>query len=277
MPGKLYFVGISIGHQDDITYRAVKTLSAVDVIAAEDTRKAKKLLSDLSIKSPQLVAHGAHNEHHSAAGIVSLLLAGKDVAYISDAGMPGVSDPGYLLQRAALDIGCETVVIPGVTAAVTALAASGLPSDQFTFIGFLPRKDKARKEALDTLLHRPETLVFYESPHRVVEMIRALANVFPSRGCMVGRELTKTHEELLRGTVESCAENLSTRKEILGEFTIVVEGDALKGQVDDLSLLEESAINLLSQGLSVKEIRDALATRYTGAKKDLYRYIQSLK
>lgn len=272
---QLYMVGVPIGNFDDITVRALETLKKVDVIAAEDTRKAKKLLDFYKITGKQVLSHGSHNEHHSVDGLISLLQQGKTMAYISDAGMPGISDPGFMLVRAAIQAGITFDVVPGVTAATTAVTLSGLPCDKFTFHAFLPRKEGARKRYLENIQKAEETHVFYEAPHRVLDMMQAVCDVFPKRLCAVGRELTKTYQECLRGTVEDVLKQLKARSEILGEFTIILQGEVdFEESVEDL---DSEIIRLLAQGYKVKDIRDELLKKSALSKKEIYSRILELK
>lgn len=276
MSGSLYLVGIPIGNLDDITLRAVKTLQSVDTIVAEDTRKAKRLLSDLNITGKRFISHGNHNEHQSVDGVMNLLLSGENAAYISDAGMPCISDPGFLLVRAAVEKNIDFKIIPGVTAATTAIAGCGLSSDRFYFHGFLPRKSGERIKTLENLAHLPATLIFYEAPHRVLDTLKDLSSIWRERGCSIGRELTKTYEEFVRGSVQSVYDEFSSRNEILGEFVILVEGAS-----EDAHMQEEDIDTLinqkLEQGAKAKEIRDELAEVFSGSKKELYTKILSLK
>tara|TARA_R110000868_G_scaffold189695_1_gene432854 strand:+ start:40670 stop:41515 length:846 start_codon:yes stop_codon:yes gene_type:complete len=274
--GTLFLVGVPIGNHDDMTFRAINTLKMVDVIAAEDTRKAKKLLAHFLIKGKDTLAHGSHNEHSSANGLVALLQKGQNIAYISDAGMPGVSDPGYMLVRAALQGGIEVKVIPGVTAAITAVSVSGIPSDRFTFQGFIPRKKGERDRFLKSIETATETQIFYEAPHRVVEMMAALKEFFPLRACTIGRELTKIHEEFIRGTVTDVYETLLSKEAILGEFTIIMGGH--DGEiVVDMSLVDDEILAALKLGTRAKEIRDEISLKTGLAKKEIYNRILALK
>ena len=272
---QLYMVGVPIGNFDDITMRALETLKKVDVIAAEDTRKAKKLLDFYKVTGKQILSHGSHNEHHSVDGLISLLQQGQTMAYISDAGMPGISDPGFMLVRAAIQAGVHFDVVPGVTAATTAVTLSGLPCDKFTFHGFLPRKEGARQRYLENIQKAEETHIFYEAPHRVLEMMQAVSDIFPNRLCAVGRELTKTYQECLRGTVEDVLSQLKEKPEILGEFTIILQGEV--NFEEDVEDLDSEILKLLSKGHKVKDIRDELLKKSTLSKKEIYTRILELK
>jgi 16S rRNA (cytidine1402-2'-O)-methyltransferase len=272
---QLFLVGVPIGNYDDMTFRAIETLKKVDVIAAEDTRKAKKLLDYFRISGKQVLSHGSHNEHRSVDGLIALLQKEQTIAYISDAGMPGISDPGYMLVRAALKEDIEFDVIPGVTAVTTAVTLSGLPCDHFTFYGFLPRKEGARDRAFHQLSSAEETYVFYEAPHRILDTMEGLTKYFPKRLCAVGREMTKIHQECLRGTVEDVFHNLKNKDKVLGEFTIVLEGmPVIEENVTDL---DDQILQLLSKNIKVKDIRDELVKSSALSKKEIYGRILVLK
>lgn len=276
MSGTLFLVGVPIGNIEDITLRAVSTLKSVDVIVAEDTRKAKRLLSDLNITAKRILSHGNHNEHQSLQGIVQILRSGESVAYISDAGMPCISDPGFLLIRAAIEEEIPHKIIPGVTAVTTAVSGCGLSSDRFYFHGFLPRKSKERQNKLSQLAHLPATLVFYEAPHRVLEALEDIHSLWPTRICTLARELTKTYEEYIRGSVQNVLQTLKSRKEILGEFVILIEGAS-----EDVLLANDNIDTLilkkLEEGAHAKGIRDELADVFAGSKKELYSRILEIK
>jgi 16S rRNA (cytidine1402-2'-O)-methyltransferase len=222
--GTLYIVATPIGNLSDITLRAVATLEKVDIIAAEDTRHTRLLLSHFNITS-RLISCYEHNEIESARGILELLKSGKSVALVSNAGTPTVSDPGYRLINAAISEHITVVPIPGVSAAITALSASGLPSDAFYFIGFLPSKKSKRRERLEELAGIPATLIFYESPRRILEVLDDIKELMGDRQAVLSRELTKTYEEFLRGKLSEVVAELSSRQAIKGEITLLVSGD----------------------------------------------------
>ena len=222
---KLYLVGVPIGNYDDITLRAINTLKQVDVIVAEDTRKAKRLLDHLQIIPPNLYSHGSHNEHNSAPEISKMLQEGQSVALISDAGMPTISDPGFLLARQATEAGVPVEVIPGVSAVTTAMAISGIAGDKFCFVGFPPRKKGELKSFFSKLADYPETIVLYESPRRIVETLKEGSSILGrGRATCLARELTKTHQEVIRKSLGDILDELQSRKEVLGEITLVIEG-----------------------------------------------------
>ena len=231
MPGRLYLVATPIGNLEDITYRAVRVLGEVDLIACEDTRQTRKLLDHYAISKPTISYH-EHNEAERAAELAERLRSGATVALVSDAGMPLVSDPGYRLVRAAIVAGIPVEPIPGASAALAALAGSGLPTDAFHFAGFLPAKTGQRVKALEALKEEPATLIFYEAPHRVLEALEAIAQVLGPRPVVAARELTKVHEEFLRGTAVEVHAQLSARGSIKGEFTLLV-GKAAAPVPDD--------------------------------------------
>ncbi len=220
--GILYIVPTPVGNMEDMTLRAIRILKEVDVVLAEDTRTSGILLKHFDIKN-QLLSHHKFNEHGTTAGIVSRLQAGENVALISDAGTPGISDPGFYLVREAVKAGVEVQCLPGATAFVPALVSSGLPCDRFAFEGFLPQK-KGRQTKLRSLADEERTMVFYESPYRVVKTLEQLAEVFgPERQVSVCREISKVHEESVRGTLADVAAHFR-ENEPRGEFVIVVAG-----------------------------------------------------
>ena len=222
MPGKLYIVPTPVGNLEDMTYRAVKVLGEVDLILAEDTRTSSVLLRRYGIEKP-LRSHHKFNEHQTSALVKEKILAGLDVALISDAGTPGISDPGFFLVRECVREGIDVETLPGATACIPALVSSGLPCDRFVFEGFLPQK-KGFKSAVEALEGETRTMVFYESPYRVVRTLKAFAEVFGgARQCSVAREISKIHEEHVRGSIEEALAHFSTT-EPKGEFVIVVAG-----------------------------------------------------
>ena len=221
--GVLYVVATPIGNLEDITLRALKILKTVDLIAAEDTRHSGRLLRHYEIKRP-LQAYHEHNEARITLQLVQVLQTGRSVALISSAGTPCVSDPGYRLVRAALQAGFAVVPVPGVCAAITALSASGLPTNGFVFAGFLPKKGGSRKAALKALTKEPRTLIFYESPKRIERLVADLYAAWGDRAAVLARELTKLNEEFLSGPLSIVAQALAGRDTIKGECTLLVAG-----------------------------------------------------
>jgi 16S rRNA (cytidine1402-2'-O)-methyltransferase len=267
--GTLYVVGTPIGNLEDMTFRAIDVLKQVDLIAAEDTRHTGKLLQYFQIKTPQ-ISHHEHNWVTRIPELVEKLQQGKSIAIVTDAGMPCVSDPGYELVKACAAVGLPVVPIPGVTAVITAIAASGLDSLRFSFEGFLPAKEKERQDALNQLQSETRTMVFYESPHRLRESLASMAAVFgETRQVTIARELTKMHEEFWRGTVGDAIALYQTR-EPKGEYTIVVAGStAVVASVSDEDLRSALA-RLLADGLSRSAASKQLAQELNLPKREIY-------
>ncbi|MFQ5903829.1 MAG: 16S rRNA (cytidine(1402)-2'-O)-methyltransferase [Candidatus Binatia bacterium] len=222
MAGTLYIVASPIGNLEDITLRALRVLKEVDLIAAEDTRHTKKLLVHYGIATP-LTSYHQHNEKARSVSLVHRLSSGCRIALISDAGTPILSDPGFKLVQGAIHAGIPVVPIPGPSALTTVLGASGLPTDRFVFEGFLPARKSERREMLRELREEQRTLVFYEAPHRVKESLQDLLEVLGNRQVVLGREMTKIHEEFIRGSVSELAAQAKV-KEWRGEMTLVVRG-----------------------------------------------------
>lgn len=220
--GVLYVVATPIGNLEDITLRAIRVLREVELIAAEDTRRTRKLLSAYDIHTP-LTSLYEHVEEKKSGMLIDRIEEGADIAYVSDAGTPGVSDPGYVLIRQAIARGIRVVPVPGVSAVIAALSVSGLPMDRFLFYGFLPTRSGKRKSSLSALAEETKTMVFYESPRRLLATLSDIESVLGDRNVVVVRELTKVFEEILRGTVRSVIAELRERK-IRGEVTLVVAG-----------------------------------------------------
>ena len=286
-PG-LYLVATPIGNLGDITLRALDVLKRVDRIACEDTRQTQKLLNHFQIATPSVSCH-QHNERHRAVEFIAALKAGGRVALVSDAGMPGISDPGNWLVREAIAAGVAVIPIPGANAALSALVASGLPAEEFHFVGFLPEKAGARRSRLEELaaeaakLEAPCTLVFYEAPHRILETLADLNAVWgPELHIVIARELTKIHEEFLRGTVADVRRELANRDRIRGEITLLVEPPAKSGSPANSQAAstapEKIAVRVArlqaESGLDEKEALKRLARELGQSKSDLYRELQ---
>ena len=265
--GRLFVVATPIGHLEDITYRAIKVLNEVDLIAAEDTRHTRRLLNAHGIQC-QLTAFHEHNEKQKTTKLIETLIHGKDLALVTDAGTPAVSDPGYRLVTAAAANGIQVVPIPGPSAVVTALSAAGLATDAFTFVGFPSRSKNNRMKQLHQLALLPHTVVYYQSPRRIIGFLKEMLIVCGDRQMVLARELTKIHEEFLRGRISEIIATLEKRQGIKGECTLLVSGAepvtltleqiepqivrALQGKDQTLSSL---AKNLARQtGVSRKEI-----------------------
>lgn len=269
--GTLYLVPTPIGNLSDMTFRALEVLQAVDLICAEDTRNTKRLLNHFEITTPQISFH-EHNTKERIPVLLEKLRAGEDLAQVSDAGMPSISDPGQELVSACIASGITVVPLPGANAALTALIASGLVPQPFMFYGFLPRKKSTRTEELLKLNEQEVTLIFYEAPHRLLKTLEAMAEVFGSeRKITLGRELTKKYEEFLRGTLAEAIE-WAKAGEIKGEFVLVVQGnpDPKKETEPEVELpLKEQVENLITQegmrpNAAIKEI-----AKKNGLKKQL--------
>lgn len=271
----LYLVATPIGNLSEMTPRALEVLKETDYVAAEDTRNAEFLLSRFSIKKPSISCH-EHNEEEAASSIVRLLLEGKKVCYMSDAGYPGLSDPGQRLVARCLENGIKVSVTSGPSAAINALVCSGLDSAHFYFEGFLPAKETERNRELQGLCDKEETLIFYESPHRIQRTLIAMAATLGQRKAVIARELTKAHEEFIRGTLDELA--LLDEATLRGEMVIIVEGKKEeKAELSDLELgmaLKQE----LEFGRSPKEAIAAVARSTNTPKNRVYDvYLKSLK
>jgi 16S rRNA (cytidine1402-2'-O)-methyltransferase len=229
MPGTLYLVATPIGNLADITHRAIDVLSNVEMIACEDTRHTRKLLQHYGI-STKTISYHEHNEQERARQLVELLREGKDVAVVSDAGTPSISDPGFRLVRAAIENGLAVVPVPGPSALISALIAAGLPTDEFFFGGFLPARTNARRSRLNELRSVPGTLIFYEAPHRLAGTLTDAYEILGEREVVVARELTKLHEEIKRGRLSELAEHYST-EDARGEIVLLIDRTVLESAV----------------------------------------------
>ncbi|NEW09611.1 16S rRNA (cytidine(1402)-2'-O)-methyltransferase [Paenibacillus sp. SYP-B3998] len=279
--GTLYLVATPIGNLEDMTFRAIRTLKEVSLIAAEDTRQTRKLLTHFEVAT-RLVSYHEHNKQASGPELVRLLLEGQSIALVSDAGLPAISDPGYDLVRMAIEKSVPVVPIPGANAALSALIASGLPTEQFTFVGFLPREKKDQTKVLAELQLSQSTLLFYESPHRVEKTLTRMAEVWGAeRKVCLARELTKRYEEFVRGSIAECLEHLEQYPP-QGEYCVIAEGasasaalEAAAGWWEPLTLGEhvehyeqlgsqrKDAMKLAAtdRGLSKRDIYNALLER----------------
>ncbi len=268
MKGALYIVSTPIGNLEDITLRALRVLKEVDVIAAEDTRHSRKLLTHYGISKP-LISYWGERERVKSAEILERLHSGQSVALISDAGTPGISDPGAVLIKKAIVENIQVVSIPGPSALIAALSISGLPAEEFLFIGFLPPKKSHRQKVLKDLSLEPRTLVFYEAPHRILEILTDMEKIFPERKAGLAKEITKIHEEVLRGSISEILTRVGKTK-IAGEYIIVVEGRT----TEDIKLTTEDVLSevsaLMKKGLGRKEAVKKIAESYGLSRKELY-------
>lgn len=270
MPGILYIVATPIGNLEDMTLRALRVLKEVDVIAAEDTRHTRLMLSHFQIGTP-LTSYHEHNERTKAQQLVARLDRGENIALVSDAGTPAISDPGYRLVRAAVNAGVSVVPVPGPSALAAAISAGGLPSDEFVFVGFLPAKKGQRRSKLQELRDQRRSIVAYEAPHRVREALADIYDVLGDRALVLARELTKIHEEFLRGRVSEVIGQIAGR-EMRGEITLIIEGAAAEVRVPE-EILGAEIEELQSAGMRVKEVAATLGEKYGHSKREIYRLI----
>jgi 16S rRNA (cytidine1402-2'-O)-methyltransferase len=277
--GTLYLVGTPIGNMEDITLRALRVLKDVDLIACEDTRHTVQLLDHYGIEK-MTVSYHEHNELTRAAELIMHLERGENVAMVSDAGMPGVSDPGYRLIALAVRHHIKVVPVPGASAFLSALVASGLPTDSFRFSGFLPAKEGARRTALEAIRNSPRTQIFYEAPHRIIEALKDVIELLgPERHVVVAREVTKLHEEFLRGTAEDVFATLNRRVEVKGEITLLIgkaestEHPKPNGKNVGDRVRELMKVELLDEKAALKQA----AKEYGMSKSEAYRELQRVK
>lgn len=261
----LFIVATPIGNLSEVSERTLNTLREVDVIAAEDTRNTRKLLSHFDIHKKTMTYHN-FNEKEAAEPVLAHLRNGESVALVSDAGYPLISDPGYVLVNRVIEEGFKITVVSGPNAAITGLVASGLETSHYLFYGFLNSKQSAARKELESLKSFPYTLIFYEAPHRINKTLKLCLEVLGERRACVARELTKLHEEYLRGTLSE----LSTIEEIRGEIVLVIEGNHEKGEEVSLDQLLEEVDELVGGGLRTKEATKTVAEKYGVSKKELY-------
>lgn len=267
--GKLYVCPTPIGNLDDITLRTLNVLKEVDLIAAEDTRRSIKILNYFDIKNP-LTSYHEHNEESKGEDLIRQILEGKDVAIVSDAGMPGISDPGEVIIKMAIKSEIEVIVLPGATASITALVLSGLPTDKFIFEGFLSSKKRDRIQDLERIKNNPYTSIIYESPYRVVDSLEDMLEVLGDREISLSRELTKRYEETLRGKISEVL-NLLDRKDIKGEFVIVISaGEEIESEDESLDI-EDLLKENLNMGYSKKESVKRISEEYKLPRNEVYK------
>jgi 16S rRNA (cytidine1402-2'-O)-methyltransferase len=277
-PGTLYLVGTPIGNLEDITLRGLRTLKEADLIACEDTRQTAKLLHHYAIEKPTISYH-EHNELARAAELIVRLEKGDNIAMVSDAGMPGVSDPGYRLVALAIRHHIRVVPIPGASAFLSALVASGLPTDSFRFGGFLPAKAGARRTALEAIRQSPRTQIFYEAPHRLIEAMRDVVELLgPERHVVVAREITKLHEEFLRGGAAEILAQLEARAEVRGEITLLIGKAAESSGRPPATTVAQRVRSLVHDGkLEEKAALKQAAKEFGLSKSEAYREFQRAK
>lgn len=274
--GVLYLCGTPIGNLEDMTYRAVRILSEVDAIAAEDTRHTRKLLTHFNLHTP-LISYHEHNKHERGPELIERLLNGETLAVVSDAGMPGISDPGTDLVRLAVEAGVQVVPVPGCNAALSALVSSGLDTERFLFVGFLPKTKKKRQELLKALVNCSYTMLFYETPHRLKETLTELKAELGDRKIAAGRELTKKFEEFIRGTISEVSGHFAINQP-RGEFTLVVSGQFLAANPTETNEAQQPDVvkavaNLVTEGMAKKEAIKAVALQYQLPKREVYQAV----
>lgn len=272
--GTLYIVSLPIGNLADITLRAIETLRSADFIIAEDTRTTKRILTRYRIGTPFYSSIYQGAERRRIERLLDLLKTGKDLALVSDAGTPLISDPGYPLVRAAIERDIRVRPVPGPTAAIAALVASGLPPDRFTFLGPIPRRRGERRRLLERLKNEDKTAIVYASPHRLSATLGEIAEVLPERRLVLARELTKVHEEFIRGTASEVRERLDEERMRRGESVLLIEGG--EGKKTEIEQAERIAAILLAEGVSKRVIRLALTLGVGIGRNEAYRLIQRL-
>ncbi len=275
-PGLLYIVGTPIGNLEDMTFRGVRILQSVDFIAAEDTRHTGKLLKHFQVSTPQISYH-EHNRHSRIPELLKQLHEGKSIALVSDAGMPGISDPGYELVKACAEAGITVVPIPGAVAAITALSASGISTEKFVFEGFLNAKSKQRRSHLEFLKLEERTLIFYESPHRLRSTLQDMREIFgDDRQIVLARELTKMYEEFWRGNIEGACSYYELKVPV-GEYTLVVAGNSPTQREFTQAELVAELETIMNQGISPSQASRQLAASTSLPRRQLYQLALTLK
>jgi 16S rRNA (cytidine1402-2'-O)-methyltransferase len=273
--GILYVVSTPIGNLEDITLRALRILKEVDLIAAEDTRRTRQLLTHYGIRKP-LISYHEHNQRSREDQLIEKLREGEKIALVTDAGTPGISDPGDALIRRIANERIPLVPIPGPSAAIAALSISGLPTESFLFYGFLPAKASARKRFLEGLKKRPETIIFYESPRRIAALLQEVLEILGNRQIVVAREITKVFEETFRGTIAQVLEKLGDG-EVRGEITVILSGNTQEEEIDSLSIREALQDYVLNTGASMKEAIEKVAEDLGAGKREVYQESLKLK
>ena len=275
MSGKLYLVATPIGNLEDITYRAIRVLKEVDLIAAEDTRNSLKLLNHYEIKKP-LISYHRHNEELRVDNLIEKLKQGNNIAVVSDAGTPGISDPGEVIAKEAIKNNIDVIPIPGACAAINALIASGLDTTEFAFFGFLPINKKLKKEKLNEIKNETITCIIYEAPHKLQKTLQDFKEVIENRKVVLAREITKIHEEFIRGDLD---EIISKSENLKGEMIILIEGAKKQENENELNnlSLEEHYEYYQKQGLDKKDIIKIIAKDRGVNKNEIYMYFTKNK
>lgn len=277
MSGKLYICPTPIGNLEDMTYRTIRILNEVDLIAAEDTRHSIKLLNHFEISKP-LTSYHEHNKDSKGGYLINKLLEGENIALISDAGMPGISDPGEDIIKQAIEHNIDIEVLPGATASITALVGSGLETAKFAFEGFLDRDKKVRRSQLEELKEERRTIIFYESPHRLKDTLKDMLKVLGNRRIAVNREITKKYQEIIREDIETVI-NIFNEKEVKGEFVLIVEGfkgeKTVQNSYDDLTE-REYVVTLMENGMDKKDAIKAVCKDRKLKKDVVYKQVLDL-
>ncbi|MCI9061313.1 MULTISPECIES: 16S rRNA (cytidine(1402)-2'-O)-methyltransferase [Romboutsia] len=277
MSGKLYICPTPIGNLEDMTYRTIRILNEVDLIAAEDTRHSIKLLNHFEISKP-LTSYHEHNKDSKGGYLINKLLEGENIALISDAGMPGISDPGEDIIKQSIEHNIEIEVLPGATASITALVGSGLETAKFAFEGFLDRDKKVRRSQLEELKEERRTIIFYESPHRLKDTLKDMLKVLGNRRIAVNREITKKYQEIIREDIETVI-NIFNEKEVKGEFVLIVEGfkgeKTVQNSYDDLTE-REYVVTLMENGMDKKDAIKAVCKDRKLKKDVVYKQVLDL-
>ena len=277
MPGNLYIVSTPIGNLSDITFRAVQILKCADIIACEDTRHTKKILNHYSIRK-NLTSYHEHNENSMSKKLLKDLIKGKNVALVADAGTPCISDPGYKIVRLAIENDIKIVTIPGASSVISALTLSGLPTDSFSFLGFVPRTKKNITTLVDSIKFLRCTLIFFESPKRIRRTLSYFLDSLGNRNAAVCRELTKLHEEVIRGTLEEISQKIEKKDSVKGEICLVIEGyQGSKKNIlnDDLILVDNKLKSFKNLEVSLKDAVKFVSQEFNLPKKKIYQ--QALK
>ena len=272
--GTLYVVATPIGNLEDITFRALNVLKGVDLIACEDTRHTRKLLTYYGIEGKKLVPYHEHNEEEQSEKLISLLLQGKNVALVSDSGTPSISDPGYRVVKRAREMGIKVVPVPGPSAVIAALSACGFPTDTFAFFGFLPRKEKKLLERLEEIFSFPGTSVCYESPHRIERTLEIVGKHFPKKELGVFKEITKLNEKFYRGTAKEVLSKLREEGAVRGEFVILFPPEKKEVKENSRVLAEKLAEEMIMEKkMSVKDAVKKIKSKVDLPKREIYEIV----
>lgn len=274
MPGTLYLVATPIGNLADITHRALQVLADVDLIACEDTRHTHKLLNHYGIKTKTISYH-EHNEQQRAAELIERLKHGDDVAVVSDAGTPSISDPGFRLVRAAIENEIPVVPVPGPSALISALIAAGLPTDEFFFAGFMPSRTNARRARLAELQSVPGTLIFYEAPHRLAATLKDAYEILGDREAVVARELTKMHEEIRRGRLSQLTADYTDKTDIRGEIVVLIDRTVIDPPANELTSIAALVAQFEQDGMDHRAALKKAARELGLSRAEAYRRLMS--